>query len=233
MGKKKTQRRAKSRGARSEKPKLKKKAKGVAKKPAAKKAPSARKEAQKKLAAKKAAEKKRKKIVSKLRAAIKKREKVKAKKSPVSKITMKPEKEKEKVSKVKPPRAKKLKKAELEKIRQALLEEKARILEQIKRLEKLSATDDSFRTADELPHHSMHIAEFASDNQAIDAAIGLRNIEEEHLAQIIESLEKLDRGEYGLCEACGKPIDPERLMALPFTKLCLSCKRNMELSGGL
>ncbi|MCX7765303.1 MAG: TraR/DksA C4-type zinc finger protein [Candidatus Sumerlaeia bacterium] len=230
MAKKKTQPRAKSKRVRKEKPQIKKKAKRVARKPAAK-AKSVKKPAPQKLAVRKAAEKKRKKIVSKLRAVIKKREK--AKKAIVTKVTMKPEKEKERVSKVKAPRVKKLKKAELEKIRQALLEEKARILEQIKRLEKLSATDGSFRTADELPHHSMHIAEFASDNQAIDAAIGLRNIEEEHLAQIIESLEKLDRGEYGLCESCGKPIDPERLMALPFTKLCLACKRNMELSGGL
>lgn len=136
---------------------------------------------------------------------------------------------------IKPKVAKKekLKKAEREKLRKFLLAEKERILEQLRKLQKLSATDGSFRTADELPHHSMHMAEFASESQAIDAALGLRNIGEEHLTQIEESLEKLERGEYGICEACGKPINLERLLALPFVKLCLECKKQIEQGGGI
>ena len=40
--------------------------------------------------------------------------------------------------------------------------------------------------------------------------------------QIKEQL--VDEGKYGLCEGCGKPIDPARLEALPQAKLCLDCK---------
>lgn len=39
------------------------------------------------------------------------------------------------------------------------------------------------------------------------------------------ALEKLDKGTYGICERCGKPIDPERLEALPSARLCVSCKQ--------
>ena len=34
-----------------------------------------------------------------------------------------------------------------------------------------------------------------------------------------------DAGAYGSCERCGRPIDEERLEALPAARLCLDCKR--------
>jgi DnaK suppressor protein len=46
-----------------------------------------------------------------------------------------------------------------------------------------------------------------------------------HLAaEIDRALEKLDEGSYGVCDACGRPISPERLEALPWAVLCVSCK---------
>ena len=127
------------------------------------------------------------------------------------------------------PKKKRFSKKELEKIRQILIEEKKRILEHLRNLGSLSATDGTFRTADELPHHSMHMAEFASDNQAIDAAIELRNIEERQLAEIEEALIRLDGGRFGICEVCGQNITKARLMALPWTRFCRECKEKMEL----
>ena len=31
------------------------------------------------------------------------------------------------------------------------------------------------------------------------------------------------KGQYGFCTRCGKPIDPDRLEAVPWTTLCMSC----------
>jgi DnaK suppressor protein len=33
---------------------------------------------------------------------------------------------------------------------------------------------------------------------------------------------------YGICERCGKPIDPARLATLPETTLCVKCKNELE-----
>jgi RNA polymerase-binding transcription factor DksA len=47
------------------------------------------------------------------------------------------------------------------------------------------------------------------------------------LQQVVEidaALEKLDKGTYGLCERCGKPIPEERLRALPWAALDVACK---------
>ena len=44
------------------------------------------------------------------------------------------------------------------------------------------------------------------------------------MADIEYALHKLEEGTYGLCDICGQPIAPERLEALPWANLCLSCK---------
>jgi RNA polymerase-binding transcription factor DksA len=38
-----------------------------------------------------------------------------------------------------------------------------------------------------------------------------------------EALSRLANGSYATCEACGGPIPPERLAALPATRTCVGC----------
>ena len=51
---------------------------------------------------------------------------------------------------------------------------------------------------------------------------------EKHLRNLFNevecALDKFNKGTYGLCDVCGKPINPERLKILPQASLCLSCK---------
>ncbi len=47
-------------------------------------------------------------------------------------------------------------------------------------------------------------------------------------AEIKHALEKMDRGNYGICENCGQPIAPDRLAALPFVTLCIRCQALSE-----
>lgn len=51
---------------------------------------------------------------------------------------------------------------------------------------------------------------------------------EQKLAEIDYALRTAQKGTYGICERCGKPIDPERLAALPETTLCVKCKNDLE-----
>ncbi|MGI6119302.1 MAG: TraR/DksA C4-type zinc finger protein [Desulfosporosinus sp.] len=43
------------------------------------------------------------------------------------------------------------------------------------------------------------------------------------------ALERFDRGEYGICEHCGRDIPFERLEALPYTTVCTDCSRDEEI----
>jgi RNA polymerase-binding transcription factor len=45
----------------------------------------------------------------------------------------------------------------------------------------------------------------------------------ETLGDIDNALEKIDTGEYGTCERCGKPIGEDRLAAMPAARLCIQC----------
>ncbi len=47
----------------------------------------------------------------------------------------------------------------------------------------------------------------------------------EKIASLKEAIARLEQGEYGICESCGKPIEPERLELFPETTLCAACAR--------
>ena len=44
------------------------------------------------------------------------------------------------------------------------------------------------------------------------------------LSKINRAIQKYDAGTYGICDQCGKPIEPGRLEALPHAVLCLNCR---------
>jgi len=48
------------------------------------------------------------------------------------------------------------------------------------------------------------------------------------IEKILYSLEKLKKGEFGICEECGEEITEERLKARPVASLCIDCKRAQE-----
>jgi DnaK suppressor protein len=53
--------------------------------------------------------------------------------------------------------------------------------------------------------------------------IGVGSSLEEGLARTERALTKLDEGTYGTCDACGGPIAPARLEAMPDSVLCVAC----------
>ncbi len=51
---------------------------------------------------------------------------------------------------------------------------------------------------------------------------------ERRLKEIDYALEVAQKGAYGICERCGKPIDPARLKIFPEATLCVACKNEKE-----
>lgn len=51
---------------------------------------------------------------------------------------------------------------------------------------------------------------------------------ERKLESIQAALRAMDKGLYGVCERCGKQIDPARLEVRPDATLCLDCQREVE-----
>ncbi len=53
------------------------------------------------------------------------------------------------------------------------------------------------------------------------------------LEQIHQALDAIEAKKFGICEDCGDKIGKKRLIALPFTKLCIDCKNEEERTKGL
>jgi len=52
-------------------------------------------------------------------------------------------------------------------------------------------------------------------------------------SKIEKAIQRIDGGEYQVCENCGEEISKERLLARPVTDLCIHCKENQERSERL
>jgi RNA polymerase-binding transcription factor DksA len=51
------------------------------------------------------------------------------------------------------------------------------------------------------------------------------------LAKVRAALERLDKGTFGTCLSCGKPISPSHLTSVPWTSHCLECSRALSQFG--
>jgi len=67
--------------------------------------------------------------------------------------------------------------------------------------------------------------EEADEVQEYDNMLSLEHSLEEKLRAVNISLDKIEKGEYGKCENCGKEIEIERLQAAPEAKLCMKCNK--------
>ena len=56
----------------------------------------------------------------------------------------------------------------------------------------------------------------------------LRDRERLLLKKIEETIERIDRADYGICEECGNEIGIKRLEARPVTTYCIDCKTRQE-----
>ncbi|APH02775.1 MULTISPECIES: TraR/DksA family transcriptional regulator [Janibacter] len=68
--------------------------------------------------------------------------------------------------------------------------------------------------------HDPEGATIAFERSQVDA---LARQAREHLREIDAALARLDAGDYGTCERCGRPISAGRLEARPTARTCIDC----------
>ena len=73
-----------------------------------------------------------------------------------------------------------------------------------------------------------HLADHASDMVDRELDGSLEENAESIVRAIDDALGRLDAGTYGACTRCGDAIPAERLDAVPYATLCVSCKRAEE-----
>jgi DnaK suppressor protein len=72
------------------------------------------------------------------------------------------------------------------------------------------------------------MADQATGNNEVHIALKLRQTDAKILQAIEEALARIEKGTYGICRDCGEPIAEARLRAIPWTRVCITCKEKQK-----
>jgi DnaK suppressor protein len=72
------------------------------------------------------------------------------------------------------------------------------------------------------------MADQASGNNEVHIQLKLKQTDAKILQAIDEALVRIEKGTYGVCRDCGEPIASARLNAIPWTRVCISCKEKQN-----
>lgn len=111
----------------------------------------------------------------------------------------------------------------MERYKDQLLKAKQEVLNRVQKAE------DYGREAD-AEGEGMDLADKASNSYTKEFLFSLSNTDRKLLQLIDEALERIEDGSYGLCLHTGEPIEPKRLQAIPWARLCIKAQE-MEEQG--
>lgn len=89
-------------------------------------------------------------------------------------------------------------------------------------------TEGMKESADDVKKDIGDIYDLASNERERELSLILGHRDREKLAQIDEALSRITDGTYGVCEECGGKIGAERMKVMPFARLCIDCKAELE-----
>lgn len=117
-------------------------------------------------------------------------------------------------------------KKEADEFRQLLVVRRAQLQGDVTELQNEAFSDETQQVS------TNHLADGAFEQYEQEFALSMIENETEELKEIARAIEKIDRGEYGVCESCGIDISIERLRVMPYTRICIHCREEFEERGG-
>lgn len=114
----------------------------------------------------------------------------------------------------------------LQKIEEQLKQEKVRLEKELAKFTTKNPHvsgdfDATFpEYGDKEDENAQEVAQYTT-NKPLEIAL------ESELRDVGKSLERLKKGDYGVCKYCKKPIDEKRLLARPTSGACVSCKKTL------
>jgi DnaK suppressor protein len=75
------------------------------------------------------------------------------------------------------------------------------------------------------------IGDMSSVTYSRDVLFNLSETQKQKIYDIDAALERIEKGEYGICMECGEEIAPRRMEVRPFSRYCIDCKTDIENSA--
>lgn len=111
-------------------------------------------------------------------------------------------------------------------------QEKIQVIRQalVKKMEELWSSAD--RTISKMKTADGNYAD-PFDQAAIESnkyvELACRDRERELILDIKETIMRIDRGLFGICDHCGRVIHEKRLLIEPMSRLCMACQEQREI----
>jgi YteA family regulatory protein len=118
---------------------------------------------------------------------------------------------------------------QLKRLKQKLLDAKAKFVHEISRLEETGIGDTMSDSIGELSVYDNHPADLGDELFERSKDTALRDNAHVLLEEVEVALDNIKNGTYGICAKCGKPIALERLEALPWATHCIDCQKLDEV----
>lgn len=112
----------------------------------------------------------------------------------------------------------------IETIKKDLLDRKKQIL---KDLEDIS-DPESINNKVKFPQYGSKSDENAQEIGDYTTNLATDKVLEETLRDIDSSLERIEKGVYGICKYCNEPIGKKRMLARPVASACMVCKTKLQ-----
>ncbi len=97
---------------------------------------------------------------------------------------------------------------------------------------KQSLMEEVDRTVDHMKEDATNFsdpADRATQEEEFALALRARDRERKLIRKIEKTIDRLDAGDYGYCDACGIEIGLQRLEVRPTAELCIDCKTTQEI----
>ena len=93
--------------------------------------------------------------------------------------------------------------------------------------------DDAISDAgNELSSIDQHPGDSGTETFEMEKNVSLLEQVDDELLEVETAVQRLERGTYGTCQVCGRPIGDERLEAMPATRFCVEDQAKAERQGG-
>jgi len=93
--------------------------------------------------------------------------------------------------------------------------------------------DDAISEAgNELSSFDQHPGDSGTETFEMEKNVSLLEQVDDELLEVEAASQRLERGTYGSCQVCGRPIGDERLEAMPAARFCIEDQARAEREAG-
>ena len=114
--------------------------------------------------------------------------------------------------------------ATIEEIKKDLLKKRDEILSELKTITNKNGENNHVR----FPEYGDKADENAQEIDDYTTNLATDKVLESTLRDIENTLNRIEKGTYGICKYCKKPIGKKRMLARPVASTCIECKTKLQ-----